>query len=708
MIANALPVGIQDNPRLEQWIGFDTPGRVRISTGKVELGQGILTAILQLAADELDVAPSRIDVRSGDTASTPAEGVTAGSMSIESSGASVRLVAAEVRMLLCAAAAHRLGCETRAVSVRDGAFLRDGMPTGLDYWQLAAALDLTRHATGTAPLKPAHERRLIGTNLQRADLAGKIMGAPGVFIHDMLPAGVLHARALRQPWLDAEPEMPDDHVVTAALASTAQILRIDRFIAVVAPNEAAAESAAERLASKLRWSGGQPPPPDHASAEHLRTRVAASTTTTRGEAGAAVVADARSLKRSYTKPFLAHASIGPSCALARFDGTALTVWSHTQGVVPLRAALAKALHLDVAAIQVIHAPGAGCYGHNGADDAACDAAIAARARPGETVRVLWSRADELAAAPLGTPMCVELETTLSPSGLPQTWTTAIWGGPHVRRPGANGGVNLLGAEALAGQPPRTIPQEMPEQAGGSGMRNAWLPYAVAQQTVHNHLIADLEPRTSAMRGLGAFANVFAIESFMDELADAAGVDPVSYRLQLLADPRARSVLEKAAAMANWQAGVRSGDGCGRGIAYSRYKNRAGYLALVVDVRVDADVRLERVWCAVDAGLVVNPDGVRNQVEGGILQAASWTLKEQVHFDGGRVASRSWDTYPILRFSDVPEIAIHLMERPDDPPLGVGEVAQGPTAAAIANAVAVALGVRLRDLPLTRERLVAAL
>ena len=707
MIANTLPPGLQDNPRLEQWIGFETKGRVRIATGKVELGQGIATAVVQIAADELDVDMSQIDHIAGNTDRSPNEGFTAGSLSVENSGGSVRLVAAEVRALMCAAAAVRLECAIGSLTVSHGAIFRDGVATGLDYWKLAGSIDLTAKATGIARLKTATERRLIGRSLSRVDLAAKVTGAAQCFIHDFLPPDVRHARILRQPWPEAQLQGPSDAAMRALLSPSDQLIRVNAFLAVVSDSERAAVVAAEKLAECLQWSGGHPLSPDDANPDGLIAKPVATSTEIRGKQPSDPIS--RRLQRTYSKPFLAHGSIAPSCALARFEDGSLTVWTHTQGVFPLRGALASALHLDAHKINVIHMPGAGCYGHNGADDAACDAAIIACALPGSTVRVLWSRADELTAAPFGTPMVVTLEAETDASGKPRTWTSTIWSGPHMSRPGAWGGVNLLGAEQLPGQPPKAIPQEAPEHLGGSGTRNAWVPYDMPQQTLHNHLIVDLAPRTSSMRGLGAFANVFAIESFMDELAAESGADPVDFRLGLLTDPRAREVISKAAAMSGWRAGERRGDGRGRGIAYSRYKNRAGYLALIVDVRVEETVRLEKVWCAVDAGLVVNPDGVRNQVEGGIIQAASWTLKEQARFDDGRVTTRSWDTYPILRFSEVPEIEISLIERPDDNrPLGVGEVAQGPTAAAIANAVADALGVRLRDLPLTRERIIATL
>ncbi len=708
MIDNTLPQGLRDNPRLDQWIGFEVPNRVRISTGKVELGQGVLTALAQMAADELDVAISRIDMSSGDTSCTPEEGYTAGSLSIENSGGSIRRVAAHVRAMLCEAAAVQLSCRAGELRVSDGQILRGGTPTGLDYWQLAPLLDLTTSASGGTQLKSAAERHVMGTSWPRTDLHGKILGAATSFIHDLAPADMLHARILRQPWPDAELQGPSDIDMQATLGTSVRLVRLNTFVTVVAAAERDVVSAAERLATRLHWRGGTPIQRDDTSPASLKTQPSTTSAVSRGDAPATTEVAAKRISRSYSKPFLAHASIGPSCALAHFENGSLTVWTHSQGVFPLRGALARALRLDPAHVRVIHVPGAGCYGHNGADDVACDAAIIARELPGRTIRVLWSRADELAAAPFGPPMLVELEATVAPSGLPLSWTTRIWGGSHLRRPGAHGNINLLGAQALPDQPVPAPSAELPEQAGGSGMRNAWLQYAVSHQTVHNTLVADLAPRTSAMRGLGAFANVFAIESFVDELAAEAAADPVAFRLAMTPDTRARAVIEKAAAMAGWRAGDRRPEGHGRGFAFSRYKDRAGYLAMVVDVGVEDTVKLQRVWCAVDAGLVISPDGVRNQVEGGILQSASWTLKEQVLFEDGRVASCSWDSYPILRFSEVPEIDIALMDRPDDAPLGVGEVAQGPTAAAIANAVADALGLRLRDLPLTRERIIAAL
>ena len=701
MIRNTLPLGLIENPRLDQWIEFPR-GRVRLKTGKVELGQGILTALVQIAACELAVEPGRIQIVSGDTSESPSEGFTAGSMSVENSGASIRLVAAQARSMLLHAAAQRLGCDASALGVENGSIVQNGAYTGIDYWELAAGIDFSARATGSAPVKPQSRDALIGSSLPRLDLPAKVFGIGAAFIHDSHTPDTLHARVIRQPRAGAKLANASELV---SPVEGAEVYRHGNFVALLSADEAIAIAGAERLASKLTWTGGRDLDDAISADGWIASRPTTDITIVHGKA-AAKSAVATRLSARYTKPFLAHASIGPSCALAHFENDELNIWTPSQGVFFLRTALAHALGLEAGTIRVHHVQGAGCYGHNGADDVACDAAIIALSYAGRTVRVQWSREDELSASPLGTAMVVAIDAELDAQRRPIAWTSQVWSGPHVQRPGVNGGVNLLGAYALPNPPAAVAPIELPEAAGYSGLRNARLHYDVPQQTIFNHLAHDIGVRTSSMRGLGAFANVFAIESFIDELAVNAGVDPVRYRLSLTGDARIRAVIEKAASMANWGVAPRQ-DAVGHGFAFSRYKNRAGYLALVVELHVDEEVRLQKVWCAVDAGLVVSPDGVRNQVEGGIIQAASWTLKEQVKFEGGRIASRGWDGYPILKFSEVPEIEIEIMDCADQQPLGVGEVAQGPTAAAIANAVADALGIRIRDLPLTRDRIIAA-
>ena len=702
MIRNTLPQSLIDHPRLDEWIGFEGGGRVRIATGKVEIGQGILTALAQIAAEELDVAPERLRLVSGETGCTPNEGFTAGSLSTEVSGGSIRLVCAEVRAKFLDIAAAGLACPVEELSVEDGRFLRRGQDTGLDYWTLADRVDLGHEVRGNTPAKRPADFRIVGQSVPRLDLPDKVFGAP--FIHDLAPEGVRHARVLRQPWRDARVASLDEAAVRRAAGSDIDVVREGQFVAFVAEDETAVEKAVLTARETALWEDGERLEAEHSEAGWLRRPATVDRIVEPGSNGAGAV---QTLTASYSKPFLAHGSIGPSCALAHFENGHLTVWTHSQGVYLLRNAIARALNLDQEVVIVLHRQGAGCYGHNGADDAAFDAALIALRRPGRPVRVLWSREDEMSASPFGSAMLIDLKAGLAANGRPEAWEMRITSPPHGQRPGMNQGVNLLGAAALPNPPPIPEPLDVPDARGGGATRNSVALYDFPQRVIHR-FVPRLPVRTSSMRGLGAFGNVFAIESFMDELAAAAGADPLAYRLALMPDPRARRVMEAAIAMADWRDDAKSGTGQAKGLAFSRYKNRAAYLALVVEVEVVEEVRLRRVWCALDAGLVINPDGAINQIEGGIVQAASWTLKEQVRFADGRVATDRWETYPILRFSEVPEIDVRLVGGPDQEPLGIGEAAHGPTAAAIGNAVARALGVRIRDLPLTRERIMSAM
>jgi nicotinate dehydrogenase subunit B len=702
MIPNALPKSLADNPRLDQWIGFEDGGRVRVATGKVELGQGILTALAQIAAEELDVSMAQLRLISGETPATPNEIFTAGSMSIEGGGAALRLVCAQVRALFLERAAALLGADAASLAMEDGAILQDGAPTGMSYWSLAADIDLSHDATGAAPTKKPSEYRVVGKAVPRVDLAAKI--ADAAFIHDILPDGVLHARVIRQPWPGARLAGVDEARLNRPRGDIAA-LRVGEFLAVTSSNEAAVVAATEMAASAFTWEGGTPPPDDAGEPGWLM-RQATQDRELKGE-GAPAPQGERTLTALYSRPYIAHASIGPSCALALFADGHLTVYTHSQGVFPLRSSIARALQMDVADISVLHRPGAGCYGHNGADDVAFDAALIATQTPGRFVRVLWSRADELAASPVGAAMAVKLSAGLGADGRPAGWTVEIWSPTHAQRPGMGGGINLLGALALPDQPPHKT-MDVPDANGGGGVRNALALYDLPGQRIIHHFIPDCPVRTSALRTLGAYANAFAIEGFIDELAAEAGRDPVAYRLDLLSDVRARAVIEKAAAMAGWSEGDPLGEGRAKGIGFSRYKNKAAWCACVAEVAVEEEVRLLKVWCAVDGGLIINPDGARNQIEGGIIQGASWTLKEEVRIADGRIATRAWADYPILRFSEVPEIEIALIPQPNEPALGMGEVAHGPVAAAIGNSVARALGMRLRRLPLSRERLMAAM
>jgi len=693
---------LNDNPNLDRWVAFPAPGKITVLTGRVELGQGVLTAMAQIAADELDVAIERITIRSGDTEKAPNEGYTAGSMSIQFGGVALRQACADVRALFLDQAAKALGCNVTELSIRDGRLFRSGTSTGQDYWTLSGAVDLGVKATGRGERKSVADLQNIGTSSARVDLPAKVFGE-SAFIHDLRLEGMVHARVVRQPNRGATIGSIDENAIRRAAKGPIEFVRNGNFLAIIGDNETAVEAAGVSAVKHVSWQNVEAPAPTQQEASWLLQKPVVERAFGAPEGGNPQ--NRERYEATYTRGYLAHASISPSCGLALYRDGRLTVWTHCQGVYPLRAALAKALKLEPSSIIVHHVQGSGCYGHNGADDAAADAAIIAMQKPGQPIRIRWRREEEFIYEPKTPAMVVKVRALLDDDGKPVDWTQEIWSPTHNLRPGAGG--NLLGAIALPNPPPEPPPNDVPEANGGGATRNAEPLYHIAAKRILHHLVTETPVRTSALRGLGAMPNVFALECCIDDLAQRAGQDPVQYRLSITADPRARAVIEKVAAMAKWDAGTAGGTGRGRGIAFARYKNRAAYSAVIVDLSVDEEIRLHRVWCATDAGLVVNPDGVANQLEGGIIQSASWVLKEQVRFDNG-VASFDWETYPVLKFSEVPEIEIELINTKDEAPLGVGEVTAGPTAAAIGNAVSHALGARIRDLPLTRERIMAAL
>jgi len=695
---------LEQNPRLDQWVRFPMPGRVTVSTGRVEIGQGVLTAMLQIAAEELDVAPGLIRLETGDTELTPNEGYTAGSQSIQFGGVALRLACAEVRARFLDHAASSFGYARPDLSVRDGAILHRGEPTGHDYWSLAAVVDLGLRANGRAAIKPVGEYVVVGQNAPRLDLAAKVFGE-AAFVHDMALDGVVHARVVRQPRRGATIKAIDEAALRRTAKGPIEIIRDGNFLAILGRDETVVDAVAAVAPNHVAWDGVDAINPMQEEARWLLQQPSIDRVIGPPPPADAPPAASR-YEATYTRMHIAHASVAPSCAIAVYRDGRLQVWTHSQGVYPLRAALARTLKLDPAAISVKHVQGPGCYGHNGADDAAADAAVLALRMPGKPVRVRWRREEEFGFEPVSPAMVTTARAALDASGRPVDWTTEIWSGRHSSRPG--GGGNLLAAEALP-DPPAPPPAFEAPSPPGAGTRNGEPLYEFPAKRIVHHLVAETPVRTSSLRGLGATLNVFAIESTMDELAERAGQDPVAYRLSVLTDPRARAVVEHVARIGGWQAGLPSGTGHGRGIAFARYKNMAAYAAVVAEVEVEESVRLNRVWCAADAGLVINPDGAINQLEGGIVQAASWALKEGVRLDGGGISSRDWESYPVLRFSEVPEIEVELVNPAVDlPPLGIGEASGGPTVAAIGNAVAHALGARIRDLPLTRDRVMAAL
>lgn len=693
-----IPPALAANPSLDRWIRFEAEGEVTVAFGKTENGQGVMTALAQIAADELDVDYARVRLPAPMTGTIPDEGRTVGSMSIETSGAALRAACAEVRALALATAAERLGCAPAELEVRDGAVLRGGRPTAHDYWTLA--LDLARAPTGEAPWKTPDQLTIVGRSEPRVDLAPKLFGT--AFLHDLVLPGMRHARILRQPGPHARLADLDEAAVRRAVPDV-DILVDHDFVAVIAASEAGANRAWAAASAAIRWDGVRDVSPTFGDPAALKGLPAETFT-----AGAPIAepANRRRHTAAYGKPFIAHGSIGPSVGVAHLEDGRLTVWAHNQGVYPLADMVMRATGLPLETIEVRHASGAGNYGHNGSDDAAVDAALIAQRRPGAPIRVQWSREDEFGWSPVGAAMHIELSGELDAAGRLVDFTAEIWNPPHTNRGAALAGDGLPPIENLP--PPRPQGPALPPGVRFSGgLLNAVPSYDIAATRTVEHVVKP-PVRTSSLRGLGGPPNVYAGESFIDELAEIAGQDPVAYRLSMLSDPRGRGVLEKAAQMCDWPRRWEVGTGRGLGIAYDRHRGRSAWCAVAAEVDVDREVRLVKLWCACDAGLIVNPDGARNQLEGGMVMGASWALKEQVKLGGAGIVSTTWDAYPILTFSEVPPIEIELLNTRDPRPYGLGEISQGGAMAAIANAVAHALGTRLRDLPLTRDKIAAAL
>jgi len=694
------PASLEKNPRLSQWLHVHRDGTVSIYSGKVEIGQGILTALAQIAAEELGIAVERIRMVPADTALSPDEGVTSGSLSIQDSGVALRRACAQARTLLLERATARLGVSGGDLRVEDGSVQAAGRSTS--FWECADDALFDRDVEETAALRSPRDYRVVGKPAPRRDLPDKIAGRPR-FIQDMALPGMLYGRVVRPPHNFAGLISLDDSKVKS-MPGLAAIVRDGGFVGVLAEREDVAISAQRALRLAASWREADPLPRDVHT--WLKEHAAEHRVISEKENADARSRATRALEASYTKPFLSHASIGPSCAIAQIDDGKLTVWTHSQGIFNLRRDLALGLGMREDAIVVRHAEGAGCYGHNGADDAALDAALLARAARGRPVQVQWMRDDEFAWAPCGPAMALSLRAALDAHGGIVDWEHELWSNGHSSRPGRADDPALLAAWHLARPHKRPSAINMPLPAGAAD-RNAIPIYDFPSQRVVNHYVREMPVRTSALRSLGAYANVFAIESFMDELAQTAGIDPIAFRLRHLKDPRGRAVIEAAARRAEWDR-WKPAEGRGHGIGFARYKNLGAYCAAVAEVEVGHDVRVERLILAVDVGLVINPDGVINQIEGGAIQSTSWTLKEQVKLGARGIASLGWEDYPILKFSEAPVVEVELIDRPELPAVGAGEAAQGPTAAAIANAVAHALGLRMRDLPLTHERIAAAI
>jgi nicotinate dehydrogenase subunit B len=690
-----LPKLILDNPKLCDWFAFEPQGIV-LKTGKVEIGQGILTAFLQIAAEELDLPLSALRIISGDTGISPNEGPTVASLSIMLSGPAIKTAAVCLRNVLFKAAANRLNVRGDELSVMSGQFLVDGFPSSETYWTVSADVNLDDEITADVAAKDPADYRVVGTSPASLGLINRISGA--AFIHDLALPDMLHGRAVRQPFLGARLVKADVEAV-AALDGVVAVVEDGNFVGVVAATENKLFKAMERVERLIEWdmedAGDTALTPidvlERGHATRLNVRECADAIDRNWQ-----------YSSTFTKPLIGHGSIGPSCAVALFDENGLSVWTHSQNVFGLRKQISRVVSLEIEKITIRHMPGAGCYGHNGADDVAMDAVILARAVPGQPVRAQWSRRDELRSEPLSTPMKVVVSASLD-EGRISAWNLVTRSGTHVQRPAWNGEVNLLAAAALSKPWPFNTPVDVPlSEGGGGGAKNSVAGYDFPQNVTYE-FVPELPFRVSSMRSLGAFINVVAIESAMDDLAVMAECDPVEFRMRHLVDPRSRAVIEAVVEMSGWYGSDTEGQA--KGIGFAQFENELSYCAVVAKVAVDEKVDLIEMWAAVDAGLAINPAGIVAQTEGGMIQAASWVLKEAVPTSGKLVTSETWQDYPILRFEEIPKVSVKIISRNEDRSMGVGEVSMGPAAAAVANAVARAIGVRVTHLPITRDRLV---
>ncbi|WP_057939899.1 xanthine dehydrogenase family protein molybdopterin-binding subunit [Algoriphagus resistens] len=686
-----------DNKLVDSWIRLDADGYLTVLSGKQELGQGIKIALIQIAAEELDIEPGRCHIVNSDTGQTPNEGFTAGSNSVEGSGSAIRLAAAEARLHLLKMAGQKWNVATDNLMIKNGVIKS---PSGeeISYWKLLEGKFIEAQISGEAPLKSPKGYKYVGQPLEREDIRKMVIGESH-FVHDLKMPGMVHARILHPPSYNDKLKSIDLSELEA-MPGVLKVIKNGSFLAVVAEREYQAVKARNLLKSLAVW--------DKIPHDILQETLFESITNTPGapekvkisEGIEETISNASINHRAeYFKPYHMHASMGPSCAVALWEENLLTVWTATQGVYPVRDTLADLFSLDKEKIRCIGSPGAGCYGHNGADDVSGEAALIAKEMKGKHVRLQWMREDENKWEPYGTAMAFRLSAGLDPEGKPLAWDSIVWSDSHSTRPNGKAG-SFISARHL--DPP--VEFRKGGFSGGSH-RNGIPEYSFAAKQLHlfNY---DGPLRTSSLRGLGAYANTFAMESFLDELIHISGNDPLDFRLKNLEDPRAKAVLEKLATKTNWKSRSNSGNN-GFGIAYARYKNATSYFAVLAEVEIDIgakNYKLKKLTGVIDSGLTINPDGLKNQTEGGMIQSASWTMMEEVNYDQNGITSVDWSTYPIFRMIDVPEVEVHIINRPETKPMGAGEAAMGPVAAAIANAVFDATGSRIRNLPLKPEKI----
>jgi CO/xanthine dehydrogenase Mo-binding subunit len=687
--------------QLDSWLVIAADGSITVFSGKVELGTGLSTALRQIVAEELDAPFERITWVQGDSDRTVDQGSTTGSQSVKRGGAQLRQAAAEARAALLEMASSQLGAPVDSLAVANGVVSVRGGTRRVTFGELIGGKRFERAVSGKAKTKSPSDYAVVGKPVPRVELPAKMTGRH-VYVHDVRVDGMLHGRVVRPANIGAKLLSVDDSALRDIAG--ARVVRKGDFLGVVAEREDDAIRAARAL--KATWSSSETLPlTDELHETLIKIPATDRVVTDSGDVPASIAHAAKTVKARYTWPFQMHASIGASCAVADVKSNSATIWSSTQGAHALKGAIALLIGVPSDGVHVIWTEGSGCYGHNGSDDAAADAALMSQA-VGRPVRLQWSRADEHGWEPKGVAMVMDVVAGLDGGGRIVGWDYTVWTPTHSSRPGggAAGAANFVAAQ-LTGVTPASRPS-----LGGD--RNARHTYSIPSMRVVAHLLQSAPLRTSSFRGLGSPQNSFANESFMDELALAAGADPIEFRLRHLTDPRAIAVVQAVARLAKWEPRVAnsknanaggSGPAHGRGMAFVQYEGTEAYVAAIVDVDVDLGahtVHVARACVAHDCGLIVNPNGLRNQIEGNVIQGISRTLKESVAFDRSRVTSLDWRSYPIMTFAEVPEsIEIELIDHPELSSVGAGEAATSPIPGAIANAIFDATGKRLRDVPL---------
>jgi CO/xanthine dehydrogenase Mo-binding subunit len=707
---------LSNSPWVSDWLDFSRDGKLILHTGKVDIGQRITTALALIAAEELSIPFDYITVRKTRTDVDPNEGYTAGSFSMQHSGYAIKKASATARHIFTKKASERLNVAEQELKISDGQFRATGTNLSVTYWELMSDVMLDVDVDEEVETKnPADYSTQNKPHIAKG--MAEIMTGKYQFLHDLKLDNMLHARIVRPPHYHCELESLNSDVLSRLQEENIYVVQDGSFLAVAALQEYQVVKAARRLSLAAKWKSVK-----QLSEENIYSQLTSNNKDSFFvEKGCIPSATAKipdleqidgdenkTIRATYRKPYHMHASIGPSAGCASYDGDALIVWTHNQGVYPLRAAITEAFDMATDKVTVQFVPGSGVYGHNGADDAAFDAAIIARHIKGYPILLKWTRDDEHSWEPYGSAMQCEIQASIDKNGKISSWSHETFADTFLARPitGKQPATRMVSSHYIEDALPWPIAEPMMVPHGGIH-RNMEMLYEMPEPRLIKNRVYDLPLRTSALRTLGAYGNVFANESMINELAESANLDPFTFRLNHLKDERAIAVLAKLQQV--MEDNSKDEDQFGHGIGFARYKNSAAYCAIGVCLSVNeaAEVKLHDAYIVCDAGEIVDAEGVRAQLEGGFIQAASWTLYEQVLYERDGIVSRDWDTYPIITFDNIPQMHTHLIVNPGMPYLGAGEGAAGPTAAAIGNALKDATGLRVREMPFNPDRIMAA-